>query len=501
MKIYNTCYCSAVMRTLLALCFLSTALFAEDKADKEPQPVTDVASPMQKMTLEDGDCIVFFGDSITHQCLYTQYFENYIYTRFPKKRIRMHNSGVSGAKAWDGLQRFDEDVAKYKPKYVTVLLGMNDGEYQKFNSLIFKTYQQDMKTIVEKIKATSATPILMTPTMWDARARRMNPRRKTDYETVSQYNAVMAYYGAWMREIATQHGYGYIDMYGPLNQLTFEARKKNAKFTMIKDAIHPDPPGQVVMAVAMVADLGLPRQLSNIRIIKKGDNRFRSRAAGGKVSGLIETKEGIEFTWLANSLPWVLPENAAEGVKMTHLGHRYTREALLINGLSPGHYELQIDGVKIGVYSSEKLAQHIELQGNSKTPQYQQATQVATLNAKRNSKSIKKLRGQWSVFQRYSRFERMLKQAEFAGLEPTAEQREKLKGQVAAYKKRLIGMDERVKELNAAAKKIEDEIFKINQPVPRKYTLKRVAAPVKRVRRKKQAAPKRVPAIKASSKS
>src|SRR6478735_3224564 len=89
--------------------------------------------------LKDGDTFVFLGDSITHQCLYTQYVEDYFYTRFPKSRIHFHNAGVGGDRAADALRRFDEDVAIYKPKYVSILLGMNDGSYTKYEQAIFDT--------------------------------------------------------------------------------------------------------------------------------------------------------------------------------------------------------------------------------------------------------------------------------------------------------------------------------------------------------------------------
>jgi type II secretory pathway component PulF len=58
---------------------------------------------------------------------------------------------VGGAKAWDALQRFDRDVAAYRPKYVTVLLGMNDGRYEPFNLEIFETYAGDMTRILDRI--------------------------------------------------------------------------------------------------------------------------------------------------------------------------------------------------------------------------------------------------------------------------------------------------------------------------------------------------------------
>ena len=64
----------------------------------------DLAAPLAAVELQDGDSIVFLGDSITHQCLYTQYVEDYLYTRMPHLRLRVHNAGVGGARAWDALR-------------------------------------------------------------------------------------------------------------------------------------------------------------------------------------------------------------------------------------------------------------------------------------------------------------------------------------------------------------------------------------------------------------
>jgi lysophospholipase L1-like esterase len=154
-------------------------------------------SPVAKLDLQDGDCLVFLGDSITHQRLYTQYVEDFLYTRYPKLRLKLHNAGVGGAQAWDALERFDRDVASYQPKYVTVLLGMNDGRYQSYNEEIWQTYHNDMTTLVNRIAEIDATPILMTPTMYDSRAARARKRNPAQ-----NYNSVLAYFGTWLREVA-----------------------------------------------------------------------------------------------------------------------------------------------------------------------------------------------------------------------------------------------------------------------------------------------------------
>lgn len=422
----------------------------------------DFPAPVEQLELNGGDCLVFLGDSITHQCLYTQYVEDFFYTRFPNKRIRFHNAGVGGAQAWDALQRFDRDVASYKPKYVTVLLGMNDGRYQPFNQEIFDAYRKDMTEVVDRIKNAGATPILMTPTMFDARADRM---RNQDGPKQEFYNSVLAYYGTWLRDVAQRNGHGFVDMWSPLNNLTIDERKTDPNFTMIQDAVHPGPAGQLVMAYAILDDMGLRGPVSVIRIDASRENP-KGGGTGGKLTELEKTNEGVSFTWSADSLPLVVPEEAQAGAKLLRLGHRASREALVVTGLPAGEYELLIDGESVGTFPANRLARGIELQENSKTPQYQQAHRIAELNKRRNEGPVRALRGEWSVYQGYARMKRQV-----------AERPEdaKLAEQLKQFEERIAGMDDRIAKHEADAKAIEDEIFASNKPQPHKYELRGVS--------------------------
>ncbi len=432
-------------------------------------PLTSAADPLSalpKLELQDGDAIVFLGDSITHQCLYTQYVEDYFYTRFPNMRLTLHNAGVGGAQAWDALQRFDEDVAALHPKYVTILLGMNDGHYQPFDAETFATYRQDMGELLKQIEAAGAIAVPMTPTMFDARAARLRDKdNKRDPESTALYNSVLAYFGTWLRDVSQESGLGYVDMWSPLNNITLEERKTDPNFTLIQDAVHPGPAGQVVMATAIVSDLGLPRGVSSIRVFKQPNGTPKATATGGELSDLQFGDDTVSFTWQAQSLPWVLPEEAQLGVELTKLGHRLSGEKLEVHNLPPGKYSLTIDDRAVGTYDSSALGRHIELQGNAQTPQYQQALDVATLNKQRNEGPVRALRGEWSQFQRYARARRA------AESQPDNEE---LAKQLSAVSKNIEGMDERVAAHIAAAKQIEDQIFTINQPPARKYEIRRV---------------------------
>jgi lysophospholipase L1-like esterase len=415
-------------------------------------------APVGKLDLQDGDCLVFLGDSITHQRLYTQYVEDFFYTRYPNKRIQFHNAGVGGAKAWDALERFDRDVAAYKPKYVTVLLGMNDGRYQSYDETIWQTYHDDMSKVVAKIVEINAVPVLMTPTMYDSRAALARKR-----QPAPNYNSVLSYYGTWLREVAVNEGYGFVDMWGPLNQLTLGQRKNDPDFTMIKDAVHPDPPGQLVMAYSIIDDMGLRAGISNIRVTLGAGTDVQVVGPGGEVTDEQTTANGVSFVWAAESLPWAIPPEAQLGAKLLHLGHRASREGLEVHGLAPGKYELLIDDQVVGAYTHIQLARHIELQGNTHTPQYQQALKVVELNRARNQGAVGKLRGEWGQFQRYARTRQQAKG------DPT---NKNVAAALADLEKKIEGMEERVLQAEAAAKAMEDQIYAINKPVPRKYEIR-----------------------------
>ncbi|MEZ6059290.1 MAG: SGNH/GDSL hydrolase family protein [Planctomycetaceae bacterium] len=451
--------CAAVV-LIVSTGLLPTPARAEDAAAPPAIPA--------KIDLQDGDTLVFLGDSITHQLLYTQYVEDFLYTRFPDRRINFHNAGIGGAQAWDALQRIHRDVLDYKPRYVTILLGMNDGRYQPFNPEIFQTYHDDMTQLIMEIRDGGAIPILMSPTMFDARASSKGNRPR-GAAMLEQYNSVLAYYGRWLQDQAIEGGMSYVDMFSMLNDLTLEQRETDAAFTMIRDGVHPDPPGQLVMAFAMIEDLGLRSQLSNIRIVPKtGGDGLNATAKGGSISNLKRTNDGLEFDWTADSLPWVVPPEAQSGADMLKLGTRASREALEIHGLDRGKYELSIDGTVVGAWRNIALEHHIELQQNDRTPQYQQAMQVVMRNRDRNTGPLKRLRDTWGTFQGWARMQRQL-----AANPDNADVVRDLTPKIEAAGKRLESLEATIKETEAEARKIENEIYELNQPKTRHYIVKR----------------------------
>jgi lysophospholipase L1-like esterase len=421
--------------------------------------VCGAAEPvLGSIELESGDTLVFCGDSITHQCLYTQYVEDFFYTRYPERQIHFHNAGIGGDKAFDALQRFDRDIAAYKPKYVTILLGMNDGSYTDFNQEIFDTYEKDMTELLDKLEQIETTAIVMTPTMFDHvnLAERMEDPNFKGRPRSPYYNAVLAFYGTWLREMTYQRGLGFVNMWGALNDITLTQRKTDPVFTLIPDSVHPAENGQAVMAVSVINDLTPERRsVSRIAANRKGNGEWNVTARGGTVENVENTPDGLSFVFTAESLPWVLPPEAALGFELTKAGHRFSNEQLQVAGLEPGNYEVRIDGTPIGpAVSHVRLGFKLELQANPNTPQYQQALQVAMLNKERNDNAVHPLRDAW-------------RKPKAVWREATIDE-EKLKAAMEEIEPKL-------RELEALAADYEAKIYAAAKPVPRKYEIVRIA--------------------------
>jgi lysophospholipase L1-like esterase len=442
---------------LLALATAATSLCAQDAAlgtaSSEVKPVLppsdSKAVPTAQIVLNDGDTVVFLGDSITHQCLYTQYVEDFFYTRFAGKRLHFHNAGIGGDRAQDAVNRFDEDVAAFKPKLVTVLLGMNDGSYTRYEQPIFDTYQRGMNTVLDRIAAIGALAVPMTPTMHDARAARVGGKGSEPRDTY--YNGVLALYGAWLREQAQVRGLG------------FAERKKDPAFTMIRDAVHPDAPGQAVMAVALLEDVLQAPIVSRVSSVVQ-DGKRTATAENGELSDVAGTEESVSFTLKARALPWVLPEPARKGYELTDAATRLNIERLVVGQLASGTYQLAIEGQVIGSFSDLELAGGVDLAGNDKTPQHQQAGKVAELNKKRNDEAIRPLRDQWGQLKGRSRDVEKAR-------ETNSPQLAEKEAALATFR---AEMKLRVDELIAKGREFEKQIYEVAQPVARKYEIKRV---------------------------
>lgn len=337
--------------------------------------------------LKNGDRVVFYGDSITDQRLYTTFTETYVVTRFPRLDVTFVHSGWGGDRVTGGGggridQRLSRDVFAYKPTVMTVMLGMNDASYRAYDPKIFDTYARGYEHIVDSVKShlPGIRMTLIQPSPFD------DVTREPNFE--GGYNAVLVRYGEFVKELAAKNGLDVAD----LNTSVVEATKKafasdpeNAK-KLNPDRIHPGPSGQLLMSAALLKAWKAPALVSEVSV-KVSDGKATSEASQATVSELTWNDGKLSWTQIDEALPFPidLKDPLIElAARSSTVVEDLDQQPLKVTGLADGEYTLAIDGDEIGAFGSDALARGVNL-ATMRTPMSRQAAKVHELTLKHNN--------------------------------------------------------------------------------------------------------------------
>jgi lysophospholipase L1-like esterase len=341
--------------------------------------------------LHDGDTVVFFGDSITNQRLYTVFTETYVLTRFPRMRVTFVHSGWSGDRVTGGFGgpidlRLNRDVFAYGPTVITIMLGMNDAEYRPYDDSIFNIFANGYGHILDRIKAAApqARVTLLEPSPYDDVTR--------PPEFADGYNSVLLRYGKFVRELARAKD---LTVVVASLKAASAASPKPAE-ALIPDRVHPSPGVHLLMAEALLRAWGAPSVVSAVEVdgatgtVTKAENTaidsiVRQRGAGDSRAAT-QMLSALEWTQTDQALPMPLEtddETISLALRHSDFMDALNRETLKVSGLPAGRYSLQIDGEAVGAFDATEFAKGINLSA-MKTPMSRQARTVLDLTYRRN---------------------------------------------------------------------------------------------------------------------
>jgi lysophospholipase L1-like esterase len=211
--------------------------------------------------------VVVIGDSITYAGSYVDFVEAAIRLRDPSWAGEFIDVGLPSETA-SGLsepghaggrfarpdvhERLDRVLAQLKPDCVIACYGMNDGIYLPFAEDRFTKYQEGTRWLREKVLATHATLIHLTPPVYD-------PKREG--EKHPGYDAVLDRYSDWLLAQRAQ-GWKVIDLHGPMKAELEARRAKDPAFLFQKDGVHPDRLGHALLARAILSAWHFPPELT-----------------------------------------------------------------------------------------------------------------------------------------------------------------------------------------------------------------------------------------------
>lgn len=308
-------------------------------------PATARFAPLR---IGDEETIVFYGDSITEQNLYSAYLETFLLSRFPGKRLATFNFGWGGDTASGGNRRFARDVLPVRPSLVFVNFGMNDGGYKAYDEPTFRNYMDAQKALADTIRASGAGQVLFTTSPVDDVLRRDG----------GAYNDTLSRMARGVIGLAGERQLPVIDLLHPMLEVQRLAREREPGFTMIPDTVHPDPAGHLVMAYLAMRQIEAPRSVGEIVV----DGLTVAAAEGVVVANVAATEGGMEFDLQLPFLPFYVPKEARRALELVPLQDDLNRFRL--HGRVPAgatRLVLSVDGRTLGTFESGELERGVDL--------------------------------------------------------------------------------------------------------------------------------------------
>ena len=332
----------------------------------------------QQFALKDGDTVVFYGDSITAQRLYTKHVEEFVLTRYPALHVHFVNAGVPGDTVQGGYagtmaERVQRDVAPLQPAMITVMLGMNDGGWGQGSPQIDATFQTGYRALLDALHkaAPGAALTLICPTPYD------EITHGTEFPSYSRvidnFSDDISAMGAEL-QTSGDRTVMLADFHHPLTVALERAKTQFPALAplIVPDRIHPAETGHWIMAAALMSAWHVNPVVSRLEL------NAASAAVIDKdrttVTNLEKSADGLEWTQLDDALPLPLDlNNAMTPMLLQVLNIAQIDQLILrIESLKSGHYELSIDAKPVASFSSEELQHGVNL-ALFKTPMLDQA--------------------------------------------------------------------------------------------------------------------------------
>lgn len=351
-----------------------------------------------EFAIRDGDRVVFLGDSITEQRLYTTYIEAYALTRHPDWKLTFRNVGWGGDTAWlrqrarpnegqlfaaDGTaqQKMVEasvgfglarDVLPLRPTFLTVKFGMNDHAYQAFRPDIYRAYARSQAEIA-KVLARGATRVtFLTPQPIEE--KRPDPDQDIKNQSLRKFSE-------GLKDVAAANGASFVDQFDPYMAVMMAERGKDPKaYIGGGDAVHPGPAGHTIMAWAVLKGLGAPALVSRADV---DATKKIVTVEGCRVENLTVADGRVGFDRIDDALPMPIDSRAEAALRITPILDELSRYELRVTDLPEGSYEIAIDGEVAATVGADGLAKGYNL-SIAPGPVTKQAREVLQLVIEKN---------------------------------------------------------------------------------------------------------------------
>lgn len=217
------------------------------------------------MLFENGDKIVFTGDSVTdagrgrpvgeglHAGVgsgYVRQIENILNVLYPEREFHISNTGNSGDTSRDLKARWQNDVMNLKPDWVSIMIGIND-VWRQFDCpgitdchVYPDEYRNNLYEILERTLPIVKGVILMSPYYMEPQREDMMRMRIGEYIKICE-------------DAAKKYNCHYINMQQPFDDYLVHRHSSYISW----DRVHPGNIGSLIIAREFCKAIGVDRQL------------------------------------------------------------------------------------------------------------------------------------------------------------------------------------------------------------------------------------------------
>ncbi|MEJ2608279.1 MAG: SGNH/GDSL hydrolase family protein [Anaerolineales bacterium] len=213
------------------------------------------------MLLKPASHVLFIGDSITDcgrdrshpgwessQYLgdgYVNFVHDVLASAYPNAGIRILNTGVGGDTVRELAARWDSDVLRLHPSWLSVMIGIND-VWQHFDSFRAKPpvsleeYRRTLERLIGQVRQELDGLVMMTP--YYLEPNRSDPMR-----------SLMDRFGEVVQELALLHEAVFVDTQAAFDELLQDLDP----YELAADKVHVNTTGHRVLARAFLQGIGI----------------------------------------------------------------------------------------------------------------------------------------------------------------------------------------------------------------------------------------------------
>ena len=168
-------------------------------------------------------------------------------------------------------------------------------------------------------------------------------------------------YGQFVKELGEREGLTVADLNTPVVAMLEKAKAADPDLAqkIVEDRVHPGSGGHLIMAEALLKAWNAPRTVAAVEIDAAA--KTVTYAENAKVT-MLSAKEGLSWSETDGALPFPLALDSddkafALAVHSSDFVEALDQEPLKVTGLTSAHYELKIDGDKVGDFTKEQLGE------------------------------------------------------------------------------------------------------------------------------------------------